>query len=338
MIKRMLSPQVEELARTALRQNATDLFLLPDEPPVMRIAGRIQRAEADIFPAEEIEAFVEATFGTNAMEKIGTTVGELHRSFSLPGEAHVVMCAARSGGDYTLSATLSRAWLNPAETGIPDAMLRAVSAPYGLVIFAGPANSGKYMTAYSALEHINTNTACHICTVEDPILATLTPRKALIQQREVGLDIPHVLAGIHAARKQDVDVLFVREITGLEELLACISTAETGHLVILVLHAVSTPEGVIQRLLDIFPGDMQEVSRRALAEVLLGVSTQQLFPRSDAQGTATAYGVLIPDQEMRQAIADGKAFSTRTTSLPEGCQTIEQDTRRLRQEGILSPD
>lgn len=49
-------------------------------------------------------------------------------------------------------ATLSRAWLNPAETGIPDAMLHAVLAPYGLVIFAGSANSGKYMTAYSTIE------------------------------------------------------------------------------------------------------------------------------------------------------------------------------------------
>jgi twitching motility protein PilT len=337
-MKRTLPPQLEKLVRMALRLNATDLFLLPDEPPVMRITGRIQRADADIFSAEDIEALVEAAFGKSVMEKIGTAVGEMHRSFSLPGEAHVVVCAARAGGDYTMSAVLSRVWLSLAETGIPEAMLTAISAPYGLVIFAGSANSGKYMTAYSALEYINANTACHICTVEDPILAKLTPRKALIQQREVGLDIPHILAGIHAARKQDLDVLFVSEITRLEELQACITIAETGHLVILVVHAVSTPEGVIQRLLDVFPEDMQDVSRRALAEVLLGVSTQQLFPRIDTQGTAIAYAVLIPDKEMRQAIADGKDFITRATPLPEGCQTKEQDIRRLQQEGLISSD
>jgi twitching motility protein PilT len=320
-MKRTLPPQLEKLVRTALGLNATDLFLLPDEPPAMRIAGRIQRTEADIFSAEEIEVIVKTIFGTSAMENLGMTVGELHRSFSLPGEAHVVLCAARSGGEYTMSAALSRAWLSPAETGIPEAMLKAVSAPYGLVVFAGPANSGKYMTAYSALEHINSNTACHICTVEDPILAKLTPRKALIQQREVGLDIPHILAGIHAARKQDVDVLFVSELTGLEELLACISTAETGHLVIVVLHAVSTPEGVIQRLIDIFPEDMQEVSRRALAEVLLGVSTQQLFPRIDTQGVVTAYGVLIPDQEMRRPLPKERILALARPLCPK-------DTRR----------
>jgi twitching motility protein PilT len=130
-------------------------------------------------------------------------------------------------------------------------------------------------------------------------------------------------------------VLFVSEITRLEELQACITIAETGHLVILVLHAVSAPEEVIQRLLDVFPEEIKAVSRRALAEVLLGVSTQQLFPRIDTQGATTAYGVLIPDQEIRQAIAEGKDFMSRTTPLPEGCQTIEQDIRRLRQEGII---
>jgi twitching motility protein PilT len=315
--------------------NATDLFLLPDEPPTMRIHGSIERTDAEVLSAEEIEALAEATIGKNAMGKIGKDVGEIHRSFSLPGEAHIVLCVACASGDYTISAILSRAWLNITETGIPKAMLKAVSAPYGLVIFAGSANSGKYMTAYSALEYVNANTTCHICTVEDPILTKLTPKKALIQQREVGVDIPHTLAGIHAARKQDLDVLFVSEITCLEELQACITTAETGHLVIMMLNAVSKPEEVIQRLLDVFPEDLKDVSRRALAGVLLGVSTQRLFPRVDKQGSVAAYGVLIPDREVRQAIAEGKDFMLRAAHLPKGCQTLEQDIKRLQKAGII---
>ena len=194
------------------------------------------------------------------------------------------------------------------------------------------------MTAYSALEYINANSACHICTVEDPILTKLTPKKALIQQREVGADIPHTLAGIHAARKQDLDVLFVSEITCLKELQACITVAETGHLVIMVLNAVSKPEEVIQRLLDVFPEDLKDVSRQALAGVLLGVSTQRLLPRIDKQGSVAAYEVLIPDQEIRQAIAEGTDFMVRAAHLPKGCQTLEQDIWRLQKEGISSPE
>jgi twitching motility protein PilT len=169
-------------------------------------------------------------------------------------------------------------------------------------------------------------------------LTKLTPKRALIQQREVGVDIPHPLAGIHAARKQDLDVLFVSEITCLEELQACITIAETGHLVIVALNAISKPEEVIQRLLDVFPEDIKDVSRRALAGVLLGVSTQRLLPRVDRQGSVTAYGVLIPDQEMRQAIAEGKDFMLRPAHMPKGCQTLEQDIRRLQKEGIISPE
>ena len=106
----------------------------------------------------------------------------------------------------------------------------------------------------------------------------------------------------------------------------------------MVLNAVSKPEEVIQRLLDVFPEDLKDVSRQALAGVLLGVSTQRLLPRIDRQGSVAAYGVLIPNQEIRQAIAEGKDFVLRAAHLPKGCQTLEQDIQRLQKAGIISPE
>ena len=126
-MRRTLPPQLEEFVRKALDMNATDLFLLPDEPPTMRVHGSIARTDAEVLSAEEIEALAKSALGENAMEKIGNNVGEIHRSFSLPGEAHMVLCVARASGDYTISATLSRAWLSTTETGIPEAMLKARS-------------------------------------------------------------------------------------------------------------------------------------------------------------------------------------------------------------------
>jgi len=166
---------------------------------------------------------------------------------------------------------------------------------------------------------------------------TVAPKKALVQQREIGVDVPNALSGIEAARHQDLDVLLIGEIATVEELQACITTAETGHMVLTQLHA-ETPEGAIQRMIDVFPEDIRQVSRKALASVLRGVSAQRLLPKTDGKGRLAAYGVLIPDDEMRTAIAEGRDFMARKTPWPEGCQTMAEHIERLRAEGEITDE
>jgi twitching motility protein PilT len=162
-------------------------------------------------------------------------------------------------------------------------------------------------------------------------------KKALVQQREIGVDVPDAMAGIQAAADQDVDVLYIGDVSDPEVLLACIGMADMGHLVITQTHA-PRPEDAINGIIHALPDAAREIHRRTLARVLRAVSAQVLLRRADGKGRVPAYGVLIPDEEMRQAIAEGRDFMARRTPWPEGCQTIPEHLQRLLAEGVISKE
>lgn len=334
----MLPPELEQLVRTAIARDASDLFIVPDEPPAVRLHGAIERLDAPGVPAEETERLALAVFGGVQVGRLGLQTGVLKRWCGLPGEYNASVAVSRSAAGYALALRimLPRV-LSVREVLLPDAMVEAGLSRHGLIIFSGRIGSGKTTALYSLLDHINAHAPCRICTVTDSDYMWLTAKKALVQQFEVGRDVPGTLSGIRAAVSQDSDVLFVGELAGVEELQACITAAELGSLVITQLHA-PTPEGAIQRIVDTFPEEMRRVSLGAFARVLRAVSAQCLLPRASRKGRVAAYGVLIPDDEMRAAIAAGRDLMARKTPWPTGCQTIAEHVRRLASEGVISEE
>ena len=334
-----MHPELARLVRLALERDASDLFLIPGEPPALRLRGHIERLEDEVLGAEEVRAMAAAAIGEEDLAKVGTIVGEFRRWCGVPGEHNVSLCIACAHGDYTIAARIMPSrLLNVEEMEFPRAMVEAASCRHGLIVVSGAVGSGKTTGLYGLVEHLNAHRAdIHICTVEGPNHMYITPKKALVQQREIGVDVPSALAGIKAAINQDADVLLIGEVTSVEELQACITAAEMGHLVLTQLHC-STPEAAIRRMIEVFPEDMREASRKALAGVLRAVSAQCLLSRKGGKGRVAAYGVLIPDDEMREAIAAGRDFLARKTPLPEGCQNLREHIERLRDEGFADEE
>jgi len=330
--------QLERCIGEAQERGATDLFLLPGEPLSMRVTGEIVRTEGPLIEAPEIQRIAEALVGSDRVEKIGAEVGEISTRKGLPEEVNARATIARSRGNLTLSVILLPHELyTPDELHVPEALVQSVCAPSGLVVITGPVGSGMQTVGCSLVEYINGHDACHIATVEDPIRVRFTPRKAIIQQREVGVDVPDGLAGIRASIRQDADVLFVNQIRMVEELEACLAAAESGELVIVVLHVAATQEGAVQRLVEAFPEDARAAARRSLAQVLKCVSVQRLFPRIGGVRVA-AYGVVVPDAEMRRALAEGHDWRKRSTPLPQWWVSIVDDIQRLEREGLITPE
>jgi len=221
---------------------------------------------------------------------------------------------------------------------MPAAMLKAAQASRGLVIFAGESGSGKTTNALSFLEHINATRNVHISTIEDPVAIRLTPKRALIRQHEVGTDVPDTLAALRYVLVEDVDVLYMNVLRNVEEVAALITAAEYGALVVVVLHAAS-PEEAIERMMDALNADRATAPLcKRLAHALRAVSVQRLLPKAHEKGVVPAYGVLIPDDETRQAIVDGTDLRKRATPPPAGCQTLAQDVERLRREGAITDE
>lgn len=331
-----LHPFLEKLVREGLEKQATDLFLVADEPPALRIKDRIERSDSASITAEQISEIARAVFSTEELESVGRETGEIHRSVALDGRMNVRLTVASCCGQNTVSVQLGGPQVASVEQiRVPQAILDSVMKLKGLVIFSGLNGSGKATTAYTVLDYVNSNVGCHICTVEDPVYVRLTPKKSLIQQREVGLDVPDGASGVRAAIAQDADVIFVSDMKSLEQMEACIAAAETGHLVIVVFHFAATPQEVVQRIAESFPEGERSLLRRALAQSLNLACSQVLLPATNGRRVA-AYSVLIPDEEMREAMAEAKDVFYRRGPMPEGCQTFDDSISQLEEDGLIS--
>ena len=331
-------PALEKYLREAIGKGASDLFLVPGEPVAMRVKGVIERTGGDVLGADEITAIATDALGRENLNKIGTEVAEIHRSCALEGDLNARISVASAYGQYTIAMQICAPQVASVEQiQLPQPILDAILGQKGLVVFSGLVGSGKSTTAYSVVDYINSKSACHICTVEEPVYVRLTPKRAIVQQREVGLDVPDTISGIRTAMVQDCDVIFVMEAKSLEQLEACVAAAEMGHLVITVFHSAATPQEIVRRIVEAFPEDQRGAMRSALAGVVKVVCTQTLLPGKE-RGRYAAYSALIPDAEMRRSIAEGKDLLLRKTPMPAGCQTMQQAIRRLEEEGVISEE
>jgi twitching motility protein PilT len=328
---------MSDIVNLAIKRKASDLFFIPGEPPSIRVKGKIERMEYDILSPKDTMEMAEDILGRDRMKQIGTDLGEIHKSKQLyTKDYNLVFNVSRSKGNYTIAIQLIEAVIaSPEDTRLPESVLKEAEKGSGIIIISGIVGSGKTTSAYSLVEHINRTSSCHICTVEDPIYLGFTPKKAIIQQREVGTDVPDVLSGIRAAMRQDLDVLFIGDISSIEELQACITMAETGHLVVTIMHATS-PEDAIRRIVHIYPEDIRAAACKTLARTLAVVTAQRLFPRADKKGRVAAYDVLIPDATIRRKIEKGQDIGD-YSRIP-GCQTMHQAIRKLIQKGSISKD
>lgn len=332
-----LSERFEKLLREAESRGASDLHLIPGEPPTLRVDGVLERSEGDPLTGAETAEIASAFIASEDLQRVGREIGDVHKTIMV-GELAVRICVARASGELAIAARMVPTRVPTVEMlATPRGLVDAISSPSGLIVVSSRTGGGKSTTAFALLDHINATRQTNIHTIEDPVQYRLTPKKSLVQQREVGVDVPDVLSGIRTPILMDPDVIFVSEIRSLEALQAIITAAEMGHLVITVMSADS-PESAIQRMVDVFPEDMRDFVRHALARVLRCVSCQRLLPKSVGPGRVAAYGVLLPDEEMKEAIAEGRDVLSRRSPMPDCCLSMRAEVERMAGEGIISEE
>jgi twitching motility protein PilT len=196
----------------------------------------------------------------------------------------------------------------------------------------GPTGCGKSTTLACLLNYINSERDVHIVTIEDPIEYFFTPKKAIINQRELLVDTLSYSNALRSVLRQDPDVVLVGEMRDLETVEACLRTAETGHLTFSTLHTNSAAE-TISRIIDIFPSQYQAQVRIMLSMTLEAVITQALLPRADGQGRVLAMELLIPNAAIRNLIRENKLHqiyaSMQMGQEKFGMQTFNQSLANL---------
>lgn len=205
---------------------------------------------------------------------------------------------------------IPRTILTLEELSLPPVLETFTEKRQGFFLVVGPVGQGKTTTLAAMVDHVNKQRAEHIITIEDPIEYLFEQKKSIIDQREVGSDTENFHTALHSTFRQDVNVIMVGEMRGIETISTAVSAAETGHLVLSTLHTNNAPQ-TIDRIIDSFPADQQDQIRVQLAGSLSGIFSQRLLPRISG-GRVPAYELLISNSAVANLIREGRTHEVNT--------------------------
>ena len=220
---------------------------------------------------------------------------------------------------------------------LPPILGEFAMRPRGLVLVTGPTGSGKSTTLAVMIDYINVSRSAHVITIEDPIEYVHEHKRCMVNQREVGMDVPDFASALRAALREDPDVILVGEMRDFETVSAAVTAAETGHLVLSTLHTTSAPD-TINRIIDVYPEHQQVQIRTQLANTLVGVISQTLLPKRDGTGRIAAMEILNVTDACAAMIRDNKVHliqSAIQTGKQNGMMCLDQELARMAKQGIV---
>ena len=303
----MASIPMEDLLRLMLDEEASDLHLTVDSPPSLRIKGKLVKFDAAPLTAEDTEKLVKSItsdFNLKRLDRDGT----VDFAISFREQARFRVSAFRQKGVRGLALRLIPAkLLTLEEIGFPSSVRTLLAEPRGLILITGPTGSGKTTTLASMIDVINSTSPSHIITIEDPIEYYHEHKAGIVNQREIGVDVPAFAEALRRALRQDPDVILVGEMRDLETMEAALTAAETGHLVFSTLHTTGAAR-TVDRIVDAFPMNQQEQIRIQLAGNLKAVISQTLIPTRDGTGRVAAFEIMISTHSISTLIRENKTF------------------------------
>lgn len=270
-------PEVNKLFRMVMKHEGSDLHLKVGLPPMMRLKGVIRQMEMKPLSQEDMERLLYPILQPRTREVLDKTGGTDFAHVIGQDECRFRVNLFKQRGRLSLVARRVNTKIPTFEgLHLPPSIEKLCHFDQGLIILAGITGSGKSTTIASMLDYINERERVHILTIEDPIEFMFTDKKAVINQREVGLDVSDWGTALKHAVRQDPDIILVGEMRDQDTFEAGIHAAETGHLVFGTIHA-SGAASTIGRILDLFPADMHHAVRQSLAFNLKAVVCQKLL-------------------------------------------------------------
>lgn len=329
---------LKELLKLSIQKKASDLHLTENSPPVLRIDGKLVLTEGAPLQRDQLKKSIYSILSDLQKEKFERD-RELDFSLALEGlERFRVNVHLQKGSVEAAFRRIPQFVPSLKELGLPPAILDFARKPSGLVLITGPTGSGKTTTLAAMIELINTERACMIMCIEDPIEYVHKNKKAVIKQREVYSDTHSFAEALKRCLRQDPDVIVVGEMRDLETISTALTAAETGHLVLATLHTPDAPQ-TIERIIDVFPAHQQQQVRLQLSASLQGVASQILLPQASGVGRALASEILVVTPAIRNLIRERSVEQIPTsiqTGIQYGMHTMDTSLKLLYEEGIIS--
>ena len=334
------APSLNGLLSKLLEHNGSDLHLKVGSPPAIRVAGKLIVEELAPLTADDTAALANELMPEGARETFNNK-GEADFAYGHPsiGRFRVNIYRQRGSVGVAIRTTSDSGALSFESLNLPRSLEEISNASRGLILITGGAGSGKTTTLTAMLDYINASRRLNIITLEDPIEVVHRDKMSLVSQREVGIDIPSIAAGLRTVLRQDPDVVYVSELRDPEAVAAALLAARTGHLVLSSMLATDTINAV-DEMIEMFPADAHGHVRRGLADGIRAIISLRLIDRVDEAGRVPAAEVLVNTGRATDALAgiDG-APSLREVIIDGGyfgMESFDQSLLKLHHKGLVS--
>ncbi len=297
--------ELNEILKTAVDRGASDVHLSPLTPPIIRFNTRLIELNDTVLEKEELEQMALGILGDKA-HRVFMVEGEIDTSYRIEGVGNFRVNIYRHQGMVAIAARIIQTKIPDLEyLGLPVTIASLARYSSGLILITGPTGNGKSTTMASMIDIINSERACHIVTLEDPVEYIHQNKKSYITQREMGIDSKDFAQALRASLRQDPDVIMIGELRDLETISTAITAAETGHLVLATLHTINAAQ-TVERMIDVFPSTHQQQVRIQLSNCLRAVISQRLLPNITNERMVVATELMICTNAIRNLIREAK--------------------------------
>ncbi len=327
---------IKPLLKLMAEKKASDLFFTSNSPVKIKIEGLIHSINKQVLSAENVR---DIAYGLMSAEQLEHFQNELEIDFAIsePGVGRFRAALFHQRGYPALvlryiSVDTPRLDL----LGLPDTLTDLAMLKRGLVLMVGATGSGKSTTLAAMINHRNENCSDHILTIEDPVEFLHQNRKAIVNQREVGLDTRSFGRALRAAMRAAPDVILIGEIRDRETMEAAITLAGTGHLCIATLHANNCAE-TLDRVINLFPRDQHNQIFLDLSQYLRAIVSQRLV-RGRNNKRVAAVEVMLNTPHIQDLIKKGDVIAIKEAMLmsnERGIQNYDSALLHLYKDGRI---
>jgi twitching motility protein PilU len=327
---------IKPLLKLMAERKASDLFFTSNSPVKIKIEGLIHSINKQVLSAESVRDIAYSLMSAEQLEHFQNEL-EIDFAISEPGVGRFRAAVFyQRGFPAMVLRYISVDTPKLEQLGLPETLVDLAMLKRGLVLMVGATGSGKSTTLAAMINHRNENSPDHILTIEDPVEFLHQNRKAIVNQREVGLDTRSFSRALRAAMRAAPDVILIGEIRDRETMESAIALAGTGHLAIATLHANNCAE-TLDRIINLFPRDQHAQIFLDLSQYLRAIVSQRLV-RGRNNKRVPAVEVMLNTPHIQDLIKKGDVIGVKEamlTSNERGIQNFDSALLHLYKEGRI---
>ena len=327
--------RLHRLLRLGFEKGASDIHFQVGYLPLYRFNGELVELKYKVLTPDDTESIAQLLI-ENEPSKSLEDRNEIDLAYEIENEGRFRVNISREQRAYNIVLRVIPLSIKTfEELNLPGVLREIAPLQRGLVLVTGATGMGKSTTLATLLQEINRARKCKIITIEDPIEFIFTHERSIITQREIGTDSKSFPDALHAALRQDPDVIMVGEIRDAPTVDTALKAAETGHAVFSSIHTIDVTT-TLRRILSFFPAEEEQQVRERLAENIQAIISLRLLPNKKGNGRVPAVEVMRTTRSIRECIRNASLTVEITDHIAKGqadmgMQTFDQHLLHLYQ-------